>query len=214
MINYKNKLQEFCQKRSLDLPVYQTVYDNGFRSSVMIKLIKSQNNIQDIQDTGNIQESGDIFNNKKAAEQSAASKMLNRISEILHQKTINYTIPDNENVYILIDMENIHIGNYFEQKKFSSNIHFIGFATENHPALSIPYPELLKIVTIKSDRKDATDLLIVWYTSSLIENNEVNKIMIVTKDHFGSGLVDIINTMEYGKGTKGICLKSLNEINF
>lgn len=98
------------------------------------------------------------------------------------------------------------MGDFFEQRRFDDNFHFIGFATEKHPAIN-NLDNSVKIITIKSDRRDAADTLMIGYASKLVHMDiysEINdiyngddiihvEILIVTKDHFGPSLVDYIN---------------------
>ena len=182
MSNSKNTLQEFCQKNKLPLPTYDTSTkgQNIFRSSVTITYNGKEYTSQ-----------GFIEAKKKTAEISAATAMLTMLGKVRKEEIKYYNSP--RDIYILVDLENIHLGNFFEQKQFNDEFHFIGFATENHPSIS-SVPVEVKIITIRSDRKDAADILMIGYTATLIGTSKED-IIIVTKDHFGPGLVDYINTI-------------------
>ena len=198
--NDKNLLQEICQKNKIPLPKYTTfTTDNQyFLSSVDI----IYNNIS-------YQITGHSFRKKKWAELSAATKMLNYIKTLREKEIIHYKNKSQNDIYILIDIENIHMGDFFEQRKFSKSFHFIGFATEHHSSIDIA-PSELDIITIKSDRRDAADTLMIGYTATLIGENSFS-IVIVTKDHFGTGLVDYINQMNPDINARSI--KTIDELS-
>ena len=179
-MNDKNKLQEFCQKHKLLLPKYIPTYDNGFISSVTITYNENTYHTK-----------GNVCTKKKAAELSAATMMLGVIHKIKQEQIKTYTTVNI--VYVLVDIENIHMGDFFESRRFDEYFCFIGFATENHPSINIAPSQLLSIKTIKSDRRDAADILMIGYVANMID--EDHDIIIVTGDHFGPGLVDYIHTI-------------------
>ena len=179
---YKNQLQEFCQKRKIPLPTYKTSkVKMGFISIVTIpyKGLTTQGNTKPT---------------KKKAEISAAEELLIVIKN--NQTVTKYT--SDQDIYVLIDMENIHMGDYFDLKCFSSKYKFIGFATKNHSSLNVSSPNI-NVHTIESSRRDACDIMMIGYTSRLVMKLfGPTQIYIVTKDHFGEGLVDYINSLETG----------------
>jgi hypothetical protein len=180
MLNPKNQLQEFCQKHKSPLPVYHTVKKNsGFSSTVTI--VYNENKYHETNDPD--------FQSKKLAEKQVASCMLKKLDHIIQSETVEYT--SRQTIYVLVDMENVHMGNFFHGRKFSKNIRFIGFSTENHPSINVAPPEIYQIETIRSDRKDACDILIIGYATKLSDMDNIT-IVIITKDHFGPGLVDYI----------------------
>ena len=199
---HKNKLQEICQKKKYLLPSYDTSRCNdsldhqpSFSSFVTItydeKIYKT---------------CGKKCDSKKKAEISAAEEMLKVLGDIIIEKTNTYE--SEKIIFVLVDMENVHMGEFFEQKKFSDKFKFIGFATENHPSIKVAPPKML-IETIKSDRRDACDILMIGYASRLVLQN-VN-IIIITHDHFGRGLVDYINQISPNSDAK--CIKSVFELS-
>ena len=111
-------------------------------------------------------------------------------------------------IYILIDLENIHVGDFFNTRKFGQGYHFIGFAAEDHASIGIA-PSELEIRTIKSDRRDAADTLMIGYVAVLIEKVSA-EIIIVTKDHFGQGLVDYVHTI--GPNIKVTTIKTMSRL--
>ena len=80
-MNPKNQLQEYCQKLGIELPKYKTCRTGGeshnpkFQSSVTIE--------------GFVTKFGELKHNKKEAEMSAASYMLNSIDQH-HQENIKH----------------------------------------------------------------------------------------------------------------------------
>lgn len=175
---YKNQLQEFCQKHKLRLPIYNTIFvKDGFRSDVTIVY----NNKKYITDGTSV--------TKKKAEMNAASAMLNIIDDIVNEHS-NYYASDKQ-ITVLVDMENVHMGNFFIHNKFGPMFKFVGFATENHPSIKVAPSELNEILTINSDRKDACDILMIGYAAREVDNI-LGDIIILTKDHFGPGLVDYL----------------------
>ncbi len=185
---FKNKLQEICQKKNNPLPLYDTSrcintldHKPSFSSLVTVQYDKILYKTY-----------GKRCDTKKKAEKSAAEKMLKKLDDIIVCNTNKY---ESENIiYVLVDMENVCMGEFFEQKMFSDQFKFIGFATKNHPSINVSPPQMTLIETIKSDRRDACDILMIGYTSRLVkdENIHLSHIIILTQDHFGHGLVDYI----------------------
>lgn len=197
---YKNQLQEICQKLKISLPIYQTERVGGlshcpqFRSSIII-----------IYNGDKITEYGNTFMSKKKAEMSAAEKMLISVTQMINNDIEEFSLSSSDELYILIDMENIHMGDFFDKHKFGTEFHFIGFSTENHPSIK-NCSSRVEVVTIKTDRRDGCDILMIGYTAQLIMTNNVD-IIIVTGDHFGLGLVDYIYSQNNNISAK--CVKTV-----
>ena len=222
----KNMLQEYCQKVKIPLPVYETWKLEGpshqpvFQSMVRV--------------TGHPNVYSEPCGTKKKAELSAAKLMLQYISD----NTITTKYNTNKRFFIWIDMENIHMGDFFEHKQFNNNYKFIGFSTEDHPSIRNvdKYPIIIK--TIRSSRSDACDILMVgyagqvmavskygsasWYTNGDPEPEHDDNvfpvykddtIIIVTKDHFGDALVEYIEQSIDDTPIKAINLKSVDELD-
>ena len=199
--SYKNQLQEICQKMNF-LFSYDTTHTGGqphcpiFGSKVTVIY-----NNEEMTDYG-------FGSTKKKAELSAAEDMVNRINNLIEDKIEHFSLSCTDEIYILIDMENIHMGNFFERFKFGDEFHFIGFSAENHPSTK-NCSDRIEIKTIKTDRKDGCDILMIGYTAQLIMNNNLD-IIIVTGDHFGPGLVDYIHS--YKDKIHARCVKSVDEL--
>jgi len=209
---HKNRLQEFCQKNQHPLPTYETIkvggpsHEPSFVSTVSIRY--NNNTYQAISNE---------FNSKKAAELDAAEIMLYRLTSIMNEHTDQYV--SNTVINIFVDMENISMKDFFTNKKFDNNFRFIGFATHDHPSIKLHAPLLNDIITINSDRKDACDILMIGYISRNIDNME-GDIIILTKDHFGPGLVDYLTMISKSQNSNNdndnrniVCLKSTESLN-
>lgn len=186
----KNTLQEYCQRRSIPLPEYTTVMIGGsshkpeFSSTVTI--IDT--------DLHKITANGSVCSTKKSSECSAAEHLLVKLDQYREANKKIFNSVD-EYIYVLVDLENIHMGDYFADKEFSDNYHFVGFATSHHPSLIVA-PTELTIHTIDSTRRDASDIMLIGYASQLIQLDPMCTIIIVTKDHFGEGLVEYLRENE------------------
>ena len=195
--NHKNILQEFCQKNKLPLPKYTSVTNHTSQGEFISEVTIYYNDQV-------VSKQGSRERTKKEAEKSAAAFMLLKIEEI--RKTMIKKYDTEHDIYVLIDLENIHIGYYFDLKSFGENYHFVGFATAEHASLR-SVPSWLSIKTIKSDRRDAADTLIIAHAALLINEISEGEIVIVTKDHFGPSLVDYIHEVS---SISGKTIKSLD----
>ena len=201
----KNKLQEFCQKHKNDLPDYDTNRIGGtdhqpiFKSSVTICH-------EGLKHT----KYGNPKPTAKKAELSAAKEMLTYVENIVNDNIKEFET--DVKTYILIDMENIHMGDFFDKYRFNDNYYFIGFSTENHPSIKKASSKIT-IQTIKSDRRDACDILMIGMTAQLLTvNKNIKNIIILTGDHFGPGLVDFINNFEAYDSIKSKSVKTVGEL--
>ena len=177
-MNSKNLLQEICQKTKFPLPVYTTIKSND----LFLATVKVTYNGIDYEATGEERA------RKTEAEISAAQEMLLTLKSLREQQIQRFTAY--RDIYVLIDIENIHLGDFFEHYQFNDKYHFIGFATENHPSITVCSPQI-EIKTIKSSQKDAADILLIYYASHI---STYGRIIIVTKDHFGQTFADLINS--------------------
>ena len=209
-MNSKNLLQEFCQKRGLALPKYETGLAGGmahnprFVSSVIVTYEETLYKV-----------TGDTAGNKKEAEMNAAEMLLSKLDAVQKENTKHYKPSTRSAIYVMIDLENIHVGDFFDHKVFHrsySEFSFVGCATEGHPSLkniqSSSGNDIIKIISIKSSHKDATDTLMIFGVGALVSQDNTAIFVIVTKDHFGAPLVEIINQDE----STGYHLKSMEEL--
>ncbi len=216
-MNPKNQLQEYCQKRGLVLPKYHTKRVGGephnpeFQSEVTLNEIyisgditRSDSGVND----NHIIVPGDTCGSKKQAELSAATFVLDMLEHIKTQNTKHYQT--GENIYIYIDIENVHIGDFLEHHKFHGNFYMTGVATANHPAIK-KISQGIKLRTINSDHKDAADTLMIYDIGLCIERGYSGTYIIVTKDHFAASLCEIINS-DLGHLSKAYRCKSMEQL--
>lgn len=183
--NSKNQLQEYCQKRQLPLPVYDTKHTGpshspDFMSTVVFKLKRESDTYQRIK--------GEIKKKAIEAEKSAATIALMKLSDTKNK----FTIKSDNQLTILWDMENVNAKEFFENNYIDgSGIKTIGFVTAHHPQSLIPYP-FDKTVKINSYHRDSADMALVMYLSSSITNGRGGHYIIVTKDHFAASLNECV----------------------
>lgn len=184
--NPKNQLQEYCQKRKVPLPVYDTKHYGPshlpeFISTVRFKIFNND----------------DVFNKvagekkKRAvdAEKSAAEMALLKLVKTKRKFSIRLGNP----LTVLWDMENINAKEFFENNHLDgSGLEMIGFATAHHPQSLIPYP-FDKTVKINSHHRDSADMALVMYLSSSIANGRGGHYIVVTKDHFAASLSECVS---------------------
>ena len=183
-MNSKNELQEICQKAKASLPHYETFQDNNMFSATVEVIY----NIYCYRITGK------PCVRKTDAQMSAASEMLKILKDV-KEREVKHFNPTKE-THVLVDIENIHMGDFFEHYRFNDKVTFVGFATSSHPSISVCPPEI-DVRTIKSDQKDAADILLIGYCCEIM--NEPYNILIVTKDHFGQALVDYVHSRGFSK---------------
>ncbi len=176
--NKKNKLQEFCQKQKIGLPLYEQINNMyGFVSSVSLKF-QGKDFIC----------LGSPKNNKKNSEKSAAEKLLHKLDEfiIINKQKIVSVTP----VYVLIDLENIHVKDFLDSYHFE-NIYFIGFSSKNYQV----YTENMNIKVVDSLRRDAADILLTMYVAKLVLE-KAGDIIVISKDHFGSAIEACVKSLD------------------
>jgi hypothetical protein len=210
--NFKNKLQEYFQKRALELPIYD--YEkviSGWRARLILANT-SKNYI------------GDVYPSKIKSAQSVAKKAylelnnLNNIEDesrenekdIVQHKPIDVVvINDSLNpIYILVDFENVPHTDKLEnllKNNSSSSITLLKFASINHSNLH------LVDYVIPTTTKDATDHYIGVYLGMLIATiKEKLTVFVITKDHFGEVFEIIYNKL----GNPNINIKHFTNQDF
>jgi len=118
---YKNKLQEYCQKNKLDLPIYITnlVNEKYFISEASITL-----------DDVTLAAEGYVKSKKKEAEMTSAMNLLHKLNKYLESNKITFT--SKNLTYILIDLENVNINDLFHKYKFNNYIFDVFVSNEDH----------------------------------------------------------------------------------
>lgn len=197
-MNFVGELNEYYQKRKLEMPVYQikTKPDGTFVSGIM--LLGGE-------DTGKTFVSKCAFT-KKQSKQMVARQVL----DFLAGKKKQIVRKEKTIMYVLIDMENVHYKTFFNDYEFSANIRFVGFVTRSHALAKREHP--FKVVKINSDRRDVVDVRLIMYAQEIMLDMGLNigAVCVVTKDKFGSALVDCIN--ETRLNVRGVGAKSMEEM--
>lgn len=215
--SYKNVLQEYCQKKKIPLPVYDTSKVYTFRCDVssfsfVSKVLVSIGG-------ENTQETSDKYNSKKEAESDAARKMYYKISNNQQNFTNQFDFKDlypkfhNNNssasieasrlegpltsTAIFIDLENLNKTkeySYLAQKYSSDDrIILLGFISEYHHLARNDFP--FKVIKIKSNRSNACDVGLSMYCSLYLkENPSIGNVIIASRDNFAGACVECINT--------------------
>jgi hypothetical protein len=192
---FKNQLQEYFQKRKLPNPTYS--YENmstvshlpEFVSTVTLHNGKSF--------------AGKPASKKTLADQNAAEKALKYVHK--HKDKLRVKNPDFKHlkelnkrvcIFILVDYDNIH--NIEPLNYLCKNTKVILFSKENNPLLAKLESKKFEIEITDSTRKDAVDILLILYISRFVIQHETDDertkhVFVVTNDHFGDTLVEVIN---------------------
>ncbi|HSW76873.1 MAG TPA: putative dsRNA-binding protein [Candidatus Saccharimonadales bacterium] len=185
-MDYKNKLQEYFQKLKLPLPTYKT---NKVGGEDHCPLWSSTVILHD-----NVYYEGDVFYSKSNAEKSAAQKAFvcleTKNTNDHHSK--NYSLK----TAIVIDIENMP--KFFEEipekDLMNDNLHVYGFIGINHPLMNkMLHPKFIQVKS-PSTRKDGTDTCIQVTIGCWLALEKYDQYIIVTRDHFGPSLVDMITS--------------------
>lgn len=198
--NYKNRLQEYFQKKKLELPTYSYKKINqNWKASLRLS---SDSKIY----------FGDECSSKIKTAQSVAKKVCLKLFgdtdfqenpigtedkslECKVEYKPNDTLVINESsnpIYILVDFENTpHTDKLEALLPNNPSITLLKFASSNHSNLhKVDY-------LIPTKVRDATDHYISLYLGMLIATIKENlTVLILTKDHFGEILEIIYNKLE------------------
>ncbi len=185
----KNQLQEYFQKQKQPCPKYTT------------ELCGGQAHCPQFKSTVNLFDQtfeSDICSTKRDAELNVAEKVLVYLdTEVSSAK--QYEKPKYIKTIVLLDLENVPQAKDFE---FPDHAYVIGFMSGFSPLYSQrdQYALHMHIETINSAIKDAADTLLVFSAARLLYEEKIPKstpIYIVTRDHFASALVDILQEKGY-----------------
>jgi len=191
-VYHKNLLQEYCQKRKLAIPQYNTrnvegtdetyaVYPYVWMSTVTLSLPGDPFG----------KYTGGIEKTKVEAEQSAAGLALSFLqqSEASQPKLTTKT-----STAIFIDGENCPKAYEPLFKELGDGYTMCTFASTGHPASlreSLGSSDIL--LTVPSSRKDAVDIAMAIHLGVCIERNFMRRYIIITKDHFGACIPECLN---------------------
>lgn len=205
MSNYKNRLQEYCQKHRIALPVYNSYLlqnnEGGFKCNASI-----------IYEDGRIRGESGIFPTKKESEKDAAKHILNLLEEHKNRKIqiISSQTPKSKkhdfHVVVYLDMENINVKKLkemFEVCKYDkSQYMFIGCMSTGHHHAQTEFTFegiSFKKVLVPSTRKDATDIGMIMHAMSHY-SGKVDNMVFVSNDRFSCVFSEL--------GSKGFCVDS------
>ena len=214
-MNYKGLLQEYCQKKHIRLPEYFTkkIFKN---KDISEKYSCVDVNNKVYQEKINTLETK---NNKTKEEQIIAKLAYNTIELIDENNKIKFNIETDcfgkTKTSLFIDIENkqkiieeIKEKIDINYKKFINNIDiYVVMSTNHHLFGKMEVNDFYNLEWTYSSYKDAADIYMAYLCGQkllLYEN-----IGIVTSDHFGNSLVDILNEESC---TNCKLLKNIDEI--
>ncbi len=176
--NDKNRLQEFFQKRGLELPTYKHHQsDAGWCSSVSFVYEEKDYNIQ-----------GGWYPNKRIADVSAAHQALDMLTTTPSSQP-KITLPPN--TVLLVDVENLPRF-VDEVVRLYDGLDIYAFIGEHHCLADIKLPPNVTKIISPSTRPDGTDTCIQVHVGFLLATSHYQTYLIASRDHFASALVDII----------------------
>jgi hypothetical protein len=189
-MSYKNKLQEYFQKKGIPLPIYDAkLCESGWIGSVTINVNNKK-----------IKFKGDIKNKKIESQQSACIKTLEYLK--VDNSTQEKNIDDDKNKYIynnkltnqniiFIDIENTQKYKYIKPKNY-----IFGFISTN----SYMYKKLNEIekymdtYVYEGTEKNGSDILMSIIVAKNIPHIQKfnNKITIITNDNYAKCIKNIL----------------------
>ena len=177
----KNQLQEYFQKKQQPLPKYITTRNGGVDH--LPCFVSNLNLFENVF-------VGDVCTTKKHAEENVAYKALNYINDNKSVATA-YEAPNNFDTVLLIDLENVP---RIKGIVFKENVYAIGFMSSNSSVYDMrkEYETTMDLQIINSVIKDAADVLLTFTAGTFVYETKNVFIVIITKDHFASALVDIL----------------------
>jgi hypothetical protein len=200
MTSLKNTLQEYCQitkGSNNDLPSYDTRQTGG----------EPHNPIW----TSYVRVFGKRYKGKPAsskteAENNAARMALDELRISYGKQTapktliekLNIKDQSEDDVCILLDLENkpkiLPVLEISDLKDISVYI----FASKNSGVLSKISSDKFEVIVVPSTRKDGADIALTMYCTKFLLEKKYSKYIIITGDHFGHSLVELIKTEELG----------------
>lgn len=181
-MNAKNIFQIYFQKRHLPIPKFTTYQIGGSdHQPIWQSRLVFQN--QTFVSDPNLK--------KTNAEISLAEKVMAYITA--SEPTIHKKVFDADTAVLLIDLENLP--NFPEQiMPYVQGLDVYAFVGSNHCLRDkhLP-PGVVKIIS-PSTRPDGTDTCLQMYTALFLVHKPYDYYYIATRDHFGSGLVDMIKS--------------------
>jgi len=199
MANSKNRLQEYFQKNQLPLPQYISVRNGGSDHQPLWKSTVTLYNGEQFH--------SDNYPSKNQAEISVALMALDAIlspkltlsvfSEDSNSSNIDVSEKESIKTAILVDVENLpkFIDAIVDRIKNYTVYAFVG---EHHCLSDKEFPNGVIKILSPSTRTNGTDTTMQVYTGMLLAKESYDNYFIVTRDHFGSALVEAIMTPNLG----------------
>lgn len=195
----KNRLQEIFQRQGLALPVYHTKQIGGPAHAPVW--------VSEVELPSGERIRGDETTSKTAAEQSAADKALLKIAsrsaspkKVLHiDQTVSGrpTPPEQKSVIrtcLLINGENLPDLAKTASSFLVPGLEILIFIGHHHHLSERDYgvPKVL----VPTTHSNGVDSCMQVYVGTFLQTDKYDRYLIGTRDHFGSALVDLIQSPE------------------
>lgn len=173
---FKNKLQEYYQKRSLPLPTYYSTVTGPSHAPTWSSTVSHGD--------GLIAE-GNPYSSRVQSEQSAAESALVQLSGKKEKIGIDHP------TVLLVDIENLQtLIDQLQEYDLPDELEIYGFVSEHHHLAEKEFP-VTKVI-VPSSHRDAVDTCIQMYTGIFLMEGKYEHYFIATRDHFGASLVEMI----------------------
>lgn len=173
---FKNKLQEYYQKRGLPLPTYQSSVSGPSHAPQWISKVSHGDGLI---------AKGQPSSSRVNSEQSAAEAALDQISEKREKLKID------KSTVLLVDIENLQtLIDQLLEYDLPDDLEIYGFVSEHHHLAEKEFS--VNKVIVPSSHRDAVDTCIQIYTGIFLMEGKYDHYLIATRDHFASSLVQMI----------------------
>lgn len=190
----KTILQEYCQKKKLPFPKYITFQIGKIHPPIWASTVELYNK----DNTPYQKFPGEPNVAKIKAEHSAAEKALSFLDSIIPQRSI--AKPD---TVLIVDVENMptFINTVLESIE---GLDIYAFVNRHHPLIKKEYPPCVNKMICPTSMKDGTDTYIQVYMGYLLSQKKYKHYCIVTRDHFGLCLVEIVKNNPWESASANI----------
>lgn len=232
----KNSLQEFCTKNNFSPPSYNTHVGGEAHNPRWFSIVTVKPSIAE-----SMSVPGEVKNSKTEAEKSAAEYMLESLYEIQKReldtlgpavsiKENNVTSPNKiseegissgkqNSMVILIDVENmpnmIFPSVTLKQKHPKSQIDIFVCVGKHHHSVDKNFGKHVTKIIVPTTRKDGVDTFIQMYTGQLLFSFSYELYAIVTRDHFGHSLTELIGSTpgeHFWKGKRAVVVTTQEQL--
>jgi hypothetical protein len=190
-LSFKNILQERFQKSGMKPPIYNTYRQGGTdHAPIFISELELP--------------TGEFFigqpaPSKKEAERIVADAALISMDPIEEKQSEITLLHAEEPVLVLIDIENV--SKDFDTIAQGSNVDIVGYVGKNHHLAHVAHtntPQVIpyKLKIVPSALPDAVDTQIICDCTRACDKNYYEKIIVVTKDHYGDCLCAIFEKVQ------------------